>query len=444
MTADNTMQYVDDFERLQDRLNSGWLAEQRRSALHQFTQNGFPSTRHENWKYTDVRGIARNTYSALPAEQVTIDEARLQSLRFGELDCIELVFINGVFSNELSNVDNLPKDIIVCDLATAIEQHGDLLAEHISHYVDDKVSAFTAMNTAFVQHGTFIFLPAKAVVERPINMLYLSGKQAKPFASHLRNLVVMEENTEATLIESYIGLDDSDYFTNTVTEVALNNGARLQHYKLQQESLNSHHIGNLNVQQQRDSYLESHSVSLGGGLVRNDIHSRLAADGAEIVMNGLYMTHNKQHVDNHTRVDHLKPRTLSTENYRGVMNDRSRAVFNGKVVVHQDAQKIEAHQNNANLLLSDDAEIDTKPELEIYADDVKCSHGATVGQLDKDMLFYLQSRAIDKETAKSLLTFAFAEEVISKIKLQPIRNRLEYLVVGQLPDAELIREFTHE
>jgi len=179
-------------------------------------------------------------------------------------------------------------------------------------------------------------------------------------------------------------------------------------------------------------------------LVRNDIHGQLDAEGASIVMNGLYMTNDKQHVDNHTRVDHLKPNTHSSENYRGVLNGKSRAVFNGKVVVHPQAQKIEAHQNNANLLLSDDAEIDTKPELEIYADDVKCSHGATVGQLDQNMLFYLRSRAIDEETAKSLLTYAFADEVIGDISFAPVKNRLEYLIVGRLPDADLIREFTNE
>ena len=204
------------------------------------------------------------------------------------------------------------------------------------------------------------------------------------------------------------------------------------------------HVGNLNVMHNKNSRLESHSIALGGALVRNDIHSQLAAEGAEIIMNGLYMTKDKQHVDNHTRVDHMKPRTYSTENYRGVLNGKSRAVFNGKVVVHPQAQKIDAQQSNANLLLSDDAEIDTKPELEIYADDVKCSHGATVGQLDKNMLFYLRSRGIDEDTARSLLTYAFADEVISKIDLQPIRNRLEYLVVGRLPDATLIREFTNE
>ena len=343
-----------------------------------------------------------------------------------------------------SNTNQLPEKVIICDLAKAIENNNDLLNKHITRYADNNVSPFTALNTAFVQHGTLIYLPAKTVIDKPINLLYLSKKQSNPFAAHPRNLIVMEEHTEATVIESYIGLDDADYFTNAVTEVSLAAGARLQHYKIQQESLNSYHIGNLNVMQKQDSYLESHSISLGGSLVRNDIHGQLAAEGAEIILNGLYMTDGNQHVDNHTRIDHLKPNTHSLENYRGVLNGKSRAVFNGKVIVHKNAQKIEAHQNNANLLLSDDAEIDTKPELEIYADDVKCSHGATVGQLDKNMLFYLRTRAIDNETAKSLLTFAFAEEVISKIKLPSVRNRLEYLVVGQLPDANMIREFTNE
>ena len=444
MSSNSIEHYVSNYARLQNTLKENWFSEQRESALSLFKQTGFPTTRQENWKYTDVRSIAKKPFSVISETKTTITKDEIDAIRFDKLDCIELVFINGVFSNEHSNTDQLPDGVIISDVARAIENHYELLSRHITHYADNNVSPFTALNTAFVQHGTFVYIPENAIIEKPINLLYLSKEQNEPFASHPRNLVVMEQNTEATLIESYIGLDEADYFTNTVTEVSLADGARLQHYKVQQESLNSYHIGNLNVVQQKNSHMESHSISLGGSLVRNDINSQLAAEGAEIILNGLYMTNGKQHVDNHTRVDHLKPNTLSTENYRGVLNGQSRAVFNGKVIVHKDAQKIEAHQNNANLLLSDDAEIDTKPELEIYADDVKCSHGATVGQLDKDMLFYLRSRAIDEETAKSLLTFAFAEEVINRIKFEPIRNRLEYLVVGQLPDASLIREFTNE
>lgn len=440
----NIQHYLSDFDRLQETVRGDWFSERRQSALNLFKESGFPNSRQENWKYTDVRPIAKKPFSHVNETTVSISTDEINAVRFQGLDCIELVFINGVFSKEHSCRDALPDGLVVENMADALARDKDLLAKHLAHYADDNVSPFTALNTAFIQHGTYINVTEKCVVEKPINVLYLSKDCAHPFATHPRNLIVMAAQAEATVIESYIGLNDADYFTNAVTEVSLSSGAVLKHYKLQQESLKAYHIGNLNVMQGKDCQLESHSISLGGALVRNDIHSQLAAEGAGVVMNGLYMTRDKQHVDNHTRVDHLKPHTLSTENYRGVMNGKSRAVFNGKVVVHPQAQKIEAHQNNANLLLSDDAEIDTKPELEIYADDVKCSHGATVGQLDQDMLFYLRTRAIDEETARSLLTFAFAEEVISKITFAPIRDRLELLVVGQLPDASLIREFINE
>lgn len=439
--SDNIQNYLSDFQQLQ---TDDWFADNRQSALKLFQETGFPNTRQENWKYTDVRPIARKSFSSISDKDAVVSADEINTIRFSELDCIELVFINGVYSAEHSRINGLPKNVVIENMVDALAKDKSLLEKHLSQYADNKVSPFTALNTAFIQHGTYINVPNNVVVEKPINLLFLSKQNSTPVATHPRNLIVMGENTEATVIESYIGLDEADYFTNAVTEVSLSENAILKHYKVQQESLNAYHVGNLNVLQNKNSKLESHSIALGGSLVRNDIHTQLADEGAEIIMNGLYMTTDKQHIDNHTRVDHLKPRTFSTENYRGVLNGKSRAVFNGKVVVHPQAQKIEAHQNNANLLLSDDAEIDTKPELEIYADDVKCSHGATVGQLDENMLFYLRSRAIDEETARSLLTYAFADEVISKINLPEIKQRLEYLVVGQLPDAALIREFTNE
>ena len=433
--------YISDFDQLK---NDDWFAKNRQSALNLFKDTGFPSSRLENWKYTDVRPIKKKSFSNVTEADVSVIADEINAIRFDGLDCIEVVFINGVFSKEHSSLEELDNGLVVENMLDALANDKDLLAKHLTKYADDKISPFTALNTAFIQNGTFINVSANTVIEKPINILYLSKESNSALATHPRNLIVMGENSEATVIESYIGLDDANYFTNAVTEVSLSTNAILKHYKIQQESLNAYHIGNLNVMQGKDSKLESHSISLGGALVRNDIHGQLAAEGAEIIMNGLYMTGDKQHVDNHTRVDHLKPRTLSTENYRGVLNGKSRAVFNGKVIVHKDAQKIEAHQNNANLLLSDDAEIDTKPELEIYADDVKCTHGATVGQLDQNMLFYLRSRASDEETARSLLTYAFADALISNISFAPIRNRLERLVIGQLPDAALIREFTNE
>ena len=440
----NIEQYLNDFEKLDNNIKSDWFAEQRQSALKLFQETGFPRTRQENWKYTDTRPIAKKAFTNLGIEPISIDDEEINSVRFKGLDSHHLVFINGIYSEEHSKTEGLPEGIIIESMASALAKDSDLLAKHLGQYADNKISAFTALNTAFIQHGTYINLPRNTVLEKPIVIFYLSKNNGQAFATHPRNLIVMGEHSEATLIENYIGLDDADYFTNAVTEVSLSSSAILKHYKIQQESLNAYHIGNLNVTQDKDSRFESNSISLGGSLVRNDIHGQLAAEGSEIIMNGLYLTNGKQHVDNHTRVDHLKPNTHSTENYRGVLNGKSRAVFNGKVVVHPQAQKIEAHQNNANLLLSDDAEIDTKPELEIYADDVKCSHGATVGQLDENMLFYLRSRAIDEETARSLLTYAFADEVLSNLSLVPVRNHLEYLIVGQLPEADLIREFTNE
>ena len=443
MSTEAIQHVITDFESLKTSNESEWFGEQRDSAINTFKQTGFPTTRQENWKYTDVKQIARQAFSANQIGNASLSEDELNNIRFDELNCIELVFLNGEYSATHSKVDNLPEGVVICDLATAFSKHRDILEEQLQQSEFNN-SAFTVLNTAFIQHGVLIFIPRNTKLERPVNLLFVSKQQEHEFAAHLRNIVMLEENSELTLIESYVGLNEAQYFTNAITDITLRENARCIHYKLQQESVSSYHIGNLRAQQHKDSYLETHSIALGAALARNDIHGQLNAPGANIVMNGLYMTNGKQHIDNHTRVDHLQPHTFSTENYRGVLNNQSRAVFNGKVIVHKDAQKIEAHQNNANLLLSDDAEIDTKPELEIYADDVKCSHGATVGQLDKDMLFYLRSRAIDEDTARSLLTFAFAEEVISKINLQAIRNRLEYLVVGQLPDADLIREFTNE
>ena len=440
----NIEHYLNDFEQLDGAIKSDWFSEQRQSALSLFKESGFPSSRQENWKYTDTRPIAKKEFSHSNEASVSISSDEIDAVRFQGLDCYELVFINGIYSKDHSRIEGLPENIVIENMAAALAKDSELLEKHLAQYADNKVSPFTALNTAFIQHGTYINVPKNTAIDKPINILYLSKNSDQPFASHPRNLIVMGEQSEATLIESYIGLDDANYFTNAVTEVSLSASAILKHYKIQQESLNAYHIGNLNVMQGKDSRFESNSISLGGSLVRNDIHGQLAAEGASIVMNGLYMTTDKQHVDNHTRVDHLKPNTFSTENYRGVLNGKSRAVFNGKVVVHPQAQKIEAHQNNANLLLSDDAEIDTKPELEIYADDVKCSHGATVGQLDQDMMFYLRSRAIDEDTAKSLLTYAFADEVLKDISFAPVKNRLEYLIVGRLPDAALIREFTNE
>ena len=433
--------YLTDFKRLQNIKKDDWFSKQRQSAFNIFQESGFPSTRKENWKYTDVRPIAKNLFSNIANGNVVISDDEIDAILFKELECIELVFVNGAYSEKYSNIKNLPNELTIKNMANALVNDEDFLKKHLSQYVSDEASSFTALNTAFIQDGAYINVPSDLILERPISITYISKDNSNVFATHPRNLIFMGENSKATIIENYIGIDDTNYFTNAVTETSLSQGASLEHYKIQQESSNAFHIGNLNTSQNKDSRFESHSISIGGALVRNDINAQLNEEGAEIIMNGLYMTDNAQHIDNHTRVDHFKPYTQSNQNYRGVLNGKSRGVFNGKVVVHPQAQKIEAYQNNANLLLSDDAEIDTKPELEIYADDVKCNHGATIGQLDNDMLFYLRSRAVDEQTARSLLTYAFADEIINNISFQSIKNKLEHLIIGRLPDSSLIREY---
>jgi Fe-S cluster assembly protein SufD len=440
MTQAAIEHYLSEHTRFQAASGS-WLKQQRQSAIDVLGKNGFPSTRHEAWKYTDVRPLLKRNFTVVESSSHNVENSQLDDIRFKELDCQELVFINGHFCSELSSSLETNQNSTICSLTKADDETRQQIETYINQIAQPEKHGFAALNSAFVTDGAFIHVTDNTELAKPIHLIFVSNAGQSSRISHPRNLIIMGGNTKATVIESYVGLDDAEYCTNTVTEIIAGDGSVLEHYKLQQENTNSFHIGYLHAQCNKDSRVESHSVSLGGALVRNDIDAVLAESGAHIGLNGLYLAGGEQHVDNHTRVDHKMPNTSSDETYRGVLDGKARAVFNGKVVVHKDAQLTDAQQSNSNLLLSNDAEIDTKPELEIYADDVKCSHGATVGQLDDNMLFYLRSRAIEESTARSLLTFAFAEEVIKRIKLNPVRERLEYSVTGRLPDSLLITEF---
>ena len=416
-----------------------WLTGLRRTAFEDFRKEGFPTLRHEDWKYTDIRPITKRVFTTSVAVQ-GFDREYVQSAGFHDPAYYELVFTNGRYSGTLSSLVALPNGAIMQSLGSAINDNNQVVADCLNRSVPGK-NAFVSLNMAFIADGAFIYIPENTCIEQPVNLLFLANGQEQPFAVHLRNVIVLGKNARVTIIETYAGAQDAEYFTNSMTEVHVGEGAILEHYKLQQESLRSYHVAYMHVHQRRDSRVESHSISLGGALVRNDIDDQLTEQGAGVTLNGLYLASGRQHVDNHTCINHLKPNTSSRENYRGVLDGHARGVFNGRVIVHKDAQKTDAHQSNSNLLLSDDAEVDTKPELEIYADDVKCSHGATVGQLDDAMLFYLRSRAIDEATARSLLTFAFADEIIRHIRLEAVRKRLESVVVGKLPDTDVIKEF---
>ena len=432
--------FLEEFER--DAGDLDWLAPQRVAAIETFRRIGLPSLRQESWKYTDMRLLTRRRFHTLTRPDTSVASAAALAHCYGPAACHELVFVNGRLASGAGG-QSTPHGVRIESLVGAGRTSPASVAGQLGRNAADDVRAFVALNTALMSDGAVIDIDADTVMPGPIHLLYVCAPGGGPLAAYTRNLIRLGANARATVIETYVGGDDNgnEYFTNAVTEVELGPGAALEHYKVQQESVAAFHVGCLAVRQDRDSRFHSYSIDLGGRLVRNDIDVRLAAEGAEARLSGLYVAGGRQHMDNHTRIDHEQPHTRSIENYRGVLDGRARAVFNGKVVVHKDAQKTDAQQSNGNLLLSSEAEVDTKPELEIYADDVKCSHGATVGQLDEDMLFYMRARAIPEATARNLLTFAFADEVIRPMQCRMVRDRLERSVAARLPGAAVIGEF---
>lgn len=403
-----------------------WVRTLREVGASRFADLGFPSVTNEHWKYTNVAPLLRQPYiQAYGADDANIDDptALMRQASLGDLMAHRLVFINGWYAPALSSVDAVP-GVVVGSLAQQLAR-----PERLEGYLGGAVPAdrngFTALNSAFLADGAYVRVPAGVTVEQPIHVVYVAtGPQARLLIQP-RNLIVVEAGARVSVIEHYLTLGDVAHLTNAITEVIAETGGRVEHHRVQQHGVKASHIGGLYVRQGRDSHFTAHAVDLGGLLVRNDLLSVLADEGAECHLNGLYVVDGRSHVDNHTEVEHAKPRCTSREFYKGVLGGRGRAVFNGRVVVRPDAQQTDAEQMNNNLLLSDDAEVDTKPELEIYADDVKCSHGATVGQLDSDALFYLRSRAVDEAAARDLLTYAFAHDVLSRMRLAPVRTALE-------------------
>jgi len=375
MTAasQHTGQWLDAFTR--QKPAAPWVKELREAAFQRFAELGFPTTHDEDWRFTNVAPIARTQFPVHPAlAQV---------------------------SSPLANV----------------EEARDYLAKHALY----DHSAFVALNTAFLENVAFIRVPRGAVIEQPIEIVYAAG-QASGISQHPRTLIVVGADAQCTIVEKYAG--GGQYFTNAVTEIVAGDGAVVDHYKVQSEGETAFHVATLQVALGRSANFSTHNISLGGALVRNDIGVTLS-EGTDAVVNGLYVVNGTQHVDNHTSIDHAKPHGTSHELYKGILDGRATAVFNGRILVRKDAQKTDSKQTNKNLVLSDEAVIDTKPELQIFADDVRCTHGATIGQLDAESLFYLQSRGIGKEQARNLLTYAFAQDIVDRIKVQALRDSLE-------------------
>ena len=410
-----------------------WLEPLRQAAAARFAAVGFPTSRDEEWRFTPIGPIAQRTWRPAAGEPIALRAEQLSPFIFGHPEWSTLVFVDGTYSEGLSRVSVLPLGVRVESLAEALRSNGDLLPEHLTRHAPVEGSPFTALNTAAFRDGGLLYVPAGIDLERPVHFVYVTTSAAEGTAVHPRNLLVVERGARASVIESYVTLAPEDtYWVNPVSEVSAAEGSWLEHTRIQRESERAYHVGLTHVDQRRDSHYRSFSMAMGGALARHNLHVRLNDENIETLMYGLYITRDEQVVDNHTAIFHDQSNCRSWEVYKGVLEGRSRAVFNGKVLVKPEAQKTDAKQTNRNLLLSDGAKVDTKPQLEIFADDVKCTHGATVGRLDDVALFYARSRGVPHDEAERLLTYAFAAEVIEEVALEPVRLELDRLVLERL------------
>ena len=435
VSVDTKQTYVAEFASSEKELGGPeWLRPVRKKAIGRFEALGFPTQRHEEWKYTNLAALARIPFKpAILGRPDGVVAENLEPFKFGVLKTSQLVFVNGRYAPRLSYLRSLPEGVRVAPLADILRSEPESLEKHLTRYARFEEDSFVALNTALFQDGAYVEVPKSTVMGEPIHLLFVSTSRDLPIVAHPRNLIVMGAGSQATVIETYAGWAPDVTFTNAVTEVAPGPAAVLDHYKIQREAETAFHIATMTVHQDRDSSVSAHSISFGGSLVRNHVHTLFRAAGGSLILNGLYMTSGTQQADNYTRIDHVAPACTSIELYRGILGGKSRGVFNGNIYVRKDAQKTVARQTNKNLLLSKESFVDSTPGLEILADDVKCNHSSTIGQLDESAVFYLRSRGIDEEAARNILTYAFAADVINQVKVAPVRIKLDQLVVSRLP-----------
>ncbi len=432
--------FVADYDAVEQRLASQpeSVRQLRRSGLEAFDELGFPSRRQEEWRKTNVAAIQRTEFRHAGDDPSGLTPEKVEPFLLA--DCVDLVFVNGRFSLALSRLESLPDGVFAGSLAQAIAERPDLVEPHLGRYADLR-HPFVALNTAHLEDGALIHVPRGVAVEKTIHAVFLAtAADGSATVSYPRNLFVAEESSQLTVIESYGGFAGGRYFTCPVTEIVGEANSVIDHYRLGQESLDAFHVATQKIHLGRDANFFSHSINHGGALVRNDIQAMLDAEGIHCTLNGLYLARGKQHVDHQMRVDHAKPNCHSYELFKGILEDRARAVFNGRIYVHQDAQKTDAKQSNRNLLLSKDALVHSNPQLEIFADDVRCTHGSTTGHLDDEAVFYLRSRGIGEEAARSLLTYSFAGEVLDEIRLEAVRADLEEFLFTRLPKGDIVRQ----
>ena len=414
----------DEVERTGDPV---WLGAQRRAAIESFSQLGFPTTKNEDWHFTNLAPLLERGYVPLASESTALRASDIARFQF-EGDWQTLVFLNGHFLAQLSQVESRDK-IYAGPMSEALldDARARIVERHFGGLADTRTNAFTALNSAFAGDGAFVHILADTVAPRNVHLLFVSDDAAEGCLVSPRNLIALEHHAEATVMESYVSLGNSNYLTNAVTEVYVGDGARLRHYKIQRESISAYHVGSWYANQGRSCAYEAFSFAIGADLSRTNIATLLDGEGSHVSLDGLYLVNGDQTVDHQTTVVHAKENCTSHELYKGVLDGDSHAVFNGKVYVHPEAQKTDGKQSNNNLLLSTGARVDTKPQLEIYADDVKCTHGATIGPVDSAALFYLKSRGIGPSIAIRLLTYAFAAEVLEELTIPAVRDELERL-----------------
>jgi Fe-S cluster assembly protein SufD len=436
-----------------------WLKQMREDGWARFTAKGFPTTHDEDWRFTNLAAATKTPFRRAGKTNAAHLAKEIEGYRLAGAAC-QLVFVNGHFSAELSEMGNLPKGLEICALKRAFDCGLEACApggieQHLGRYADVRRDVFAALNTALWEDGAYLRIRRGAAIEHPVHLLYISASAGLQIMTHPRTLVVAEEHSQAAVVEDYVSIGEEAGFSNAVTELVAGEGAIVSHYLVERENLAAFNVSTLRIEQARAANVASHSILLGGGMVRNNVHPVLAGEGTECLINGLFVGAGHQHLDNYMLVEHARPNGASRQFYNGILAGHSRGVFHGRIIVHKDAQKTDAKQTNRNLLLADTARIDTKPQLEIHADDVKCTHGATIGQIEEEQLFYLRSRGFPETEARNLLLHAFAAECLDRMA-EPaarafidelIRQRLHELVLakseqeGALPDEEEVQSW---
>ncbi len=424
---------VEQYQRLEPVLTAGqptWLTQLRRDAIDHFRRNGLPATGHEDWRFTPLTPLTRLPFHPLTARPA--DPVDLAGLILDSLPGPRLVFVDGHFRPDLSTPGELPTGVTVRSLAEVLAGEPDRAARTLGKLAPPANGVFPALNLAFCRDGAVVQVPPGVQVDLPIQLLFLSRAAESGATAHIRNLIQIGDGARATVLEHYHSLGSTAHVTNTVTELQVGHASKLEHLKFQNENPAAVHLGAWYGEFGRASQARLHSFALGARLARNDIRTLLAGEGLECILNGLYLTRGEQLADHHMIVDHAQPRCASHEYFNGILDDKSRGVFHGRILVRTEAQKTDAKQTNKNILLSDDATVNTKPQLEIYADDVRCTHGATVGQLNQDSIFYLRSRGIGLDTARRMLIHAFAGEIIERVQCEPLRELLDRVIWTRL------------